>query len=113
MDDYQQTRMKMQELMIEKLKKEAGATVVEIKDISYDAGYLYCLQYGNYTQIRDACCFSQVSWDETVAAAPSYEQGLVYVVRIMEQVLSNELSILHGIKLKCMTPEQYEAMEKK
>ena len=35
--------MKMQEIMIEKLKKEAGATVVEIKDISYDAGYLYCL----------------------------------------------------------------------
>jgi singapore isolate B (sub-type 7) whole genome shotgun sequence assembly, scaffold_3 len=30
----------MQEMMIDKLKKEAGATVVEIKDISYDAGYL-------------------------------------------------------------------------
>lgn len=35
-----QNRMKMQEMMIEKLKKEAGATIVEIKDISYDAGYL-------------------------------------------------------------------------
>lgn len=32
MDDYQQNRMKMQELMIEKLKNEAGATVVEIKE---------------------------------------------------------------------------------
>lgn len=30
----------MQEMMIDKLKKEVGATVVEIKDISYDAGYL-------------------------------------------------------------------------
>ena len=39
-----QNRMKMQEMMIEKLKKEAGATIVEIKDISYDAGYLYGLQ---------------------------------------------------------------------
>ena len=31
----------MQEMMIEKLKKEAGATIVDVKDISYDAGYLY------------------------------------------------------------------------
>ena len=113
MYDYQQNRMKMQEIMIEKLKKEAGATVVEIKDISYDAGYLYCLQYGNHAQIRNACRISQISWDEAVAATPSYEQSSICVVRIMEQVLSNELSILHGITFKCMTPEQYEAMEKK
>lgn len=31
----------MQEMMVEKLKKEAGATIVDIKDISYDAGFLY------------------------------------------------------------------------
>ena len=30
----------MQEMMVEKLKKEAGATIVDVKDISYDAGYL-------------------------------------------------------------------------
>lgn len=30
----------MQEMMVEKLKREAGATVVNIKDISYDAGFL-------------------------------------------------------------------------
>lgn len=33
----------MQEIMIEKLKKEAGATIVDIKDISYDAGFLFHL----------------------------------------------------------------------
>ena len=39
--DKNQNRIKMQEMMIEKLKKEAGATIVDIKDISYDAGFLY------------------------------------------------------------------------
>lgn len=35
-----QNRQKMQDMMVEKLKKQANATVVKIKDISYDAGYL-------------------------------------------------------------------------
>lgn len=35
-----QNRQKMQDMMVEKLKKQADATVVKIKDISYDAGYL-------------------------------------------------------------------------
>lgn len=35
-----QNKQKMQDMMIEKLKKQADATVVKIKDISYDAGYL-------------------------------------------------------------------------
>ena len=33
--------MKMQEMMIDKVKKQAEATIVDIKDISYDAGFLY------------------------------------------------------------------------
>lgn len=37
----------MQELMIEKLKKEAGATIVDINDISYDAGFLYLIYWNN------------------------------------------------------------------
>lgn len=35
--------MKMQEMMIDKVKKQAEATIVDIKDISYDAGFLYAL----------------------------------------------------------------------
>ncbi|KAK8797990.1 hypothetical protein JH06_4184 [Blastocystis sp. subtype 4] len=90
--EEKRNRMKMQELMIEKLKKEAGATVVEIKDISYDAGYLL----------------------EMLVVSPKFRgMKLLQQHRLMNKVLSNELSILHGITFKCMTPEQYEAMEKK
>ena len=58
--DKNQNRIKMQEMMIEKLKKEAGATIVDIKDISYDAGFLYFIIGDYYEQIRNDCCFSQV-----------------------------------------------------
>ncbi|KAK8798233.1 hypothetical protein WA538_006056 [Blastocystis sp. DL] len=85
-------RQKMQEMMIDKLKKEAGATVVEIKDISYDAGYLL----------------------EMLVVSPKFRgMKLLQQHRLMNKVLSQELSILHGITFKCMTPEQYAEMEKK
>ena len=58
--DQDQNRTKMQEMMVEKLKKEAGATSVDIKDISYDAGFLYFISEHYYEQIRNDCCFSQV-----------------------------------------------------
>lgn len=35
--------------MIEKVKKQAGATIVDIKDISYDAGFLCVLLIPYYT----------------------------------------------------------------
>lgn len=38
----------MQEMMVEKLKKQADATVVKIKDISYDAGYLHGLDFSSH-----------------------------------------------------------------
>ena len=37
----------------------------------------------------------------------------IYCYGFYMQILSDELSILHGITFKCMTPAQYENMGKK
>ncbi|KAK8813762.1 BolA domain protein [Blastocystis sp. ATCC 50177/Nand II] len=85
-------RQKMQDMMVEKLKKQADATVVKIKDISYDAGYLL----------------------EMLVVSPKFRgMKLIQQHRLMNKILSDELSILHGITFKCMTPEQYEKMDEK
>lgn len=36
------------------------------------------------TQIGNACCFSQVSWNEAATAASSYEQSLLYILSLMK-----------------------------
>ncbi|CBK23732.2 uncharacterized protein [Blastocystis hominis] len=83
-------RMKMQEMMIDKVKKQAEATIVDIKDISYDAGFLL----------------------EMLVVSPKFRgMKLIQQHRLMNKILSDELSILHGITFKCMTPEQYEAQK--
>ena len=69
----EQNRMKMQEMMIDKVKKQAEATIVDIKDISYDAGFLYTLPNYFHAQFRDASRFSQIPWNETDSAAPINE----------------------------------------
>ena len=69
----EQNRMKMQEMMIDKVKKQAEATIVDIKDISYDAGFLYALPNYFHTQFRDVSRFSQIPWNETDSAAPINE----------------------------------------
>lgn len=66
--------------MIEKLKKEAGATIVDIKDISYDAGFLFYL-FGLYNvQIGNARRISQVPGNEVIAAASFNEQGIYLMI---------------------------------
>lgn len=70
----------MQEIMIEKLKKEAGATIVDIKDISYDAGFLFHLLRLYNVQIGNACGISQVPWNEVIAATPFNEQGICMMI---------------------------------
>lgn len=71
----EQNRMKMQEMMIDKVKKQAEATIVDIKDISYDAGFLYASLNRVHMQFRDVSGFSQIPWNEIDSAAPTHEQG--------------------------------------
>ena len=59
--------------MIEKVKKQAEATVVDIKDISYDEGFLYIFIVHFNMWLRDVSRFSQIPWNEVDSTAPINE----------------------------------------